>query len=150
MGKRFSVIGVLLSISLWASLVYCQNISEDEEKEIYKYMIHQQRLMCEGGGGNLKEIFNYTAEDYWITVDEAKRIYRSRFYRPKSAQEQKITNRMLEKFASFPQTATREDHVRVGKEIMEEFGIDEDDLFEIDIRNIPPGSSELKDLGIED
>jgi len=139
MKKLLSAIGVLLGICFCISLAYCQSISEDQEKEIYKYMLHQERLMAQSDTGeNMGEVFSETADTYNISAEEARSIYNRGFYRPKSDQEEKIANRMREKYASLPESAAREDYYRVGKEIMDEFGINEDEFFEIEKRNFAP------------
>ena len=141
MKKLLCVIGALLGICFWVSLAYCQSIGEDQEKEIYKYMLHQERLMAQSDTGeDMGELFSQTADDYSITVEEARSIYNRGFYRPKSEQEERIANRMRERYASLPQSAAQEDYYRIGKEIMDEFGINEDDFFEIEKRNFAPAS----------
>ena len=141
MRKLLNFIGVLLGIGLWVSSAYCQSLSEDQEKEIYKDMLHQERLMAQSDTGEDMEIvFIETADFYNISPEEATSIYRRGFYRPKSKQEEKIANRMREKYGSLSASAGEKDYYKIGKEIMDEFSINEDEFFEIEKRNFAPSS----------
>ena len=141
MKKVSSVIGTLLGICLWVSLAHCQSISEDQEKELYEYMLHQERLMAQSDSGeDMERVFSEASDTYNISAEESRSIYNRGFYRPKSGQEEEIANRMREKYGSLPESAGQEDYYRAGKEIMDEYGIDEDEFFEIEKRNFAPAS----------
>jgi len=75
MRKLLNFIGVLLGIGLWVSSAYCQSLSEDQEKEIYKDMLHQERLMAQSDTGEDMEIvFIETADFYNISPEEAEKL----------------------------------------------------------------------------
>ena len=133
------IIGIFLGICLWAKVAYCQTSTEDEEKGIYKDMLHQQRIMAQSASGvDMEKIFNDTSDFYMMSLDDVKRIYNRWFYRSKDDREQAIANRMREKYANISGPPGGEEYYKVGKEIMDEFGINEDEFFEIELRNFGP------------